>query len=120
MIFGADFALTEASLNALLKDVEKMHEEFNQKAQERYEKVTSAPKVIEHKLKEEKEQMEARHDQLAKAYAEKLSLNQKRILLGIQKFMPKPGMDEDNSEHIPLIHATEALREKVRDLRSKK
>ena len=120
MIFGADFALTEASLNALLKDVEKMHEEFNLKAQERYEKVTSAPKVIELKLKEEKEQMEARYDQLARAYAEKLSLNQKRILLGIQKFMPKPGIDENSLEHVPIMRATDALRDKVRDLRGKK
>ena len=120
MIFGADFALTEASLNALLKDVEKMHEEFNQKAQERYEKVTSAPKVIEQKIREEKEQMEARHEQLVKAYAEKLSLNQKRILLGIQKFIPKTGIDEDDLEHIPLFRATDALRDKVRDLRNKK
>ena len=120
MIFGADFALTEASLNALLKDVEKMHEEFNLKAQERYEKVTSAPKVIEQKIKEEKEQMEARHDQLARAYAEKLSLNQKRILLGIQKFMPKAGEDENSIDHVPLIRATDKLRERVRDLRNKK
>ncbi len=120
MIFGADFALTEASLNALLKDVEKMHEEFNLKAQERYEKVTSAPKVIEQKIKEEKEQMEARHDQLARTYAEKLSLNQKRILLGIQKFMPKPGTEEEGLEHIPLVRATDALRDRVRDLRKKK
>jgi uncharacterized membrane protein len=120
MIFGADFALTEASLNALLKDVEKMHEEFNLKAQERYEKVTSAPKVIEQKIKEEKEQMEARHDQLARTYAEKLSLNQKRILLGIQKFMPKPGTEEEGLEHIPIVRATDALRDRVRDLRKKK
>ncbi len=117
MIFGADFALTEASLNALLKDVEKMHEEFNIRAQERYEKVTSAPKVIEQKLKEEKEQMEERYDQLAKAYAEKLSLNQKRILLGIQKFMPKPGAEEDDPGHSPRLRATEVLRDRVRDLR---
>ena len=120
MIFGADFALTEASLNALLKDVEKMHEEFNLKAQESYEKVASAPKVIEQKIKEEKEQIEARHDQLARAYAEKLSLNQKRILLGIQKFMPKAGEDENSIDHVPLIRATDKLRERVRDLRNKK
>ena len=119
-IFGADFALTEASLSALLKDVKQMHEEFNLKAQERYEKVTSAPKVIEQKIMEEKEQIEARHDQLARAYAEKLSLNQKRILLGIQKFMPKPGAEEEGLEHIPLVRATDALRDRVRDLRHKK
>ena len=97
-----------------------MHEEFNLKAQESYEKVASAPKVIEQKIKEEKEQIEARHDQLARAYAEKLSLNQKRILLGIQKFMPKAGEDENSIDHVPLIRATDKLRERVRDLRNKK
>ena len=120
MIFGADFALTEASLNALLKDVEKMHYEFNQRAQERYEMVTSAPKVIEQKIKEEKEQIEEKYDQLTRSYAEKLSLNQKRILLGIQRFIPKPGVDEAELERIPLMHAAEALKERVRDLRKKK
>ena len=120
MIFGADFALTEASLNALLKDVEKMHEEFNLKAQERYEKVASAPKVIEQKIREEKEQVEERYDQLARSYAEKLSLNQKRILLGIQKFMPGFGAEEDDLDHSPRLRATEVLRDRVRDLRKRR
>ena len=80
IIFGADFALTEASLSALLKDVEKMHEEFNTRAQDGYEKVASAPKIIEQKILDEKEILEMRHDQLVKAYAERLSLNQKRVL----------------------------------------
>ena len=120
MIFGADFALTEASLNALLKDVEKMHEEFNLKAQERYEKVASAPKVIEHKIREEKEQVEERYDQLARSYAEKLSLNQKRILLGIKKFMPGAGAEEDDLDHSPRLRATEVLRDRVRDLRKRR
>ena len=37
MIFGADFALTEASLSALLKNVEEIHQEFDEKAQGNYE-----------------------------------------------------------------------------------
>lgn len=93
-IFGADYALTEASLSALLKDVETMHEEFNQKAQERYE--------------------------LVKSYADRLSLNQKRILLGIKEFVPKPGNMERDLNKIPLVHFTNALRERVREIRTKK
>lgn len=119
MIFGADYALTEASLSALLKDVEKMHEEFNLKAQQRYEKVASAPKMIEQKIQEEKEQAEMRHNQLVKAYADRLSLNQKRILLGIKKFIPKK---PENLEEvrIPLGNMTAALSERVRELRKRK
>lgn len=120
MIFGADYALTEASLSALLKNVEKMHEEFNLKAQERYEMVASAPKRLEQKIMEEKENAEARQHLLVKAYAEKLSLNQKRLLLGIKKFMPKPGFEQPEVNRIPLIGITDELRDKVRELRKKK
>ena len=113
-IFGADFALTEASLSALLKDVKQMHEEFNLKAQERYEKVASAPKVIEQKIAEGKELAEERHEQLAKAYAQRLSLNQKRILLGIEKIMPKAELPVEFKGKNLLVSS---LKDKVRELR---
>ncbi|MBQ8031319.1 MAG: putative ABC transporter permease [Butyrivibrio sp.] len=113
-IFGADFALTEASLSALLKDVKQMHEEFNLKAQERYEKVAAAPKVIEQKIAEEKELAEERHEQLAKAYAQRLSLNQKRILLGIEKIMPKAELPVEFKGKNLLVSS---LKDKVRELR---
>ena len=113
-IFGADFALTEASLSALLKDVKQMHEEFNEKAQERYEKVAAAPKVIEQKIAEGKELAEERHEQLAKAYAQRLSLNQKRILLGIEKIMPKAELPVEFKGKNLLVSS---LKDKVRELR---
>ncbi|RKM59228.1 hypothetical protein D6855_09995 [Butyrivibrio sp. CB08] len=116
-IFGADYALTEASLSALLKDVKQMHEEFNQKAQARYEKVASAPMVIEQKIAEGKELAEERHEQLAKAYAERLSLNQKRILLGIEKFMPKAELPAEFKNKNILVSS---LKDKVRELRNNK
>lgn len=115
-IFGADFALTEASLSALLKDVKQMHEEFNLKAQERYEKVAAAPKVIEQKIAEGKELAEERHEQLAKAYAQRLSLNQKRILLGIEKIMPKAELPAEFKGKNILVSS---LKDKVRELRKK-
>ncbi len=119
VIFGADYALTEASLSALLKNVEQMHEEFNTKAQQRYERVASAPKILEQKIIEEKELMENRHEQLAKAYAEKLTLNQKRVLLGIQKFIPRVAWGEEDSQQAPYARMTNALKERVRELRKK-
>lgn len=113
-IFGADFALTEASLSALLKDVKQMHEEFNLKAQERYERVAAAPKVLEQKIAEGKELAEERHEQLAKAYAQRLSLNQKRILLGIEKIMPKAELPVEFKGKNLLVSS---LKDKVRELR---
>ena len=116
MAFGADYALTEASLSALLHDVKQMHEEFNQKAQARYEMVASAPKRIEEKLKEEVGNAENWHEQITGAYAGRLSLNQKRVLLGIKKFIPKAVSAADLTAR---NHLTESLKEKVRDLRKK-
>lgn len=113
-LFGADFALTEASLSALLKDVKQMHEEFNIKAQERYEKVASAPRALEQRIIEGKELAEERHEQLARAYAERLSLNQKRILLGIEKIMPKADMPSEGTGRNVLVST---LKDKVRESR---
>ncbi len=101
MIFGADFALTEASLSALLKDVENMHAEFNQQAQENYEKIAAARsavnqrindevKSIENRVNMEKETMEARiaatKKRISEGHAVDLSFNQKRILESIKQF----------------------------------
>lgn len=115
-IFGADLALTEASLSTLLKEVEKMHEEFNIKAQAKYEKIASTSKLIERKIMEEKELTEIKTEQFVKTYAKKLTLNQKRILLGIQKFMPKRNVGDDETVG-SFITLTDALRKKVRELR---
>lgn len=117
MLFGADFALTEASLSELLSDVNRMHEEFNEKAQSGYEKMANAPQKFEQKLLEGKEHVQERREQMARAYAEKLSLNQKRILLGIEKFMPKAGMESENKEREFMV---DSLKEKVRELRAKR
>ena len=116
MILGADYALTEASLSALLKDVEQMHEEFNLRAQSNYEKLASAPKLIEEKIQEEKELAEERREQLVKLYAERMSLNQKRILLGIEKFMPKNGAASFEFNKNIMKNA---LSDKIRELRRK-
>ena len=95
-----------------------MHEEFNAKAQGNYEKLAAAPKRIEQKLQEEKELAEIKRDQLVRAYADRLSLNQKRVLLGIQKFVPRAGQGAE-SPRIPIGRLAEALSERVRDLRKK-
>ena len=117
-LFGADYALTEASLSALLKEVEKMHEDFNVRAQENYEKLTAAPKRLEQKIIEEKELAEMKRNQLAKAYAARLSLNQKRVLLGIKKFMPRTGFTQDAAV-AARAKLVETLSDRVRELRKK-
>ncbi|SFC26175.1 putative ABC transporter permease [Butyrivibrio sp. YAB3001] len=115
MIFGADYALTEASLSALLGNVQQMHDEFNEKAQSNYEKVASAPKIIGQLIAEEKESVENTRERLVKAYASRLSLNQKRILISIKKFTPKLSTGLDSSPF--RTELTENLRTRVRELR---
>ena len=45
-VLGADIALTEASLSSLLKDIENMHKEFNEKAESTYFMVSSVPQKM--------------------------------------------------------------------------
>ena len=45
-VFGADYALTEASLNALLKRIETYKSDFNERAQETYVRFAEAPGAI--------------------------------------------------------------------------
>lgn len=116
MVFGADYALTEASLSALLKDVEQMHTEFNERAQNNYEKLAEAPKILGQMLQEEKESAELHYERLVKAHAERMSLNQKRLLLAIHSFTSFKGESLDILAQKNKM--TEKLRSKIRDLRN--
>jgi uncharacterized membrane protein len=121
-IFGADFALTEASLSSLLKDVEKMHTEFCEKSQERYEKVQSEVAAIETKVNENKQAIAERvseaKENLSKLHASRLSFNEKRILGSIDRFTPmKKHSDDQNKTRLML---TEELKNFARELKEKR
>lgn len=117
MAFGADYALTEASLSALLKNVEEMHREFNEHAQTNYEKLAGTPRLIKGKLREEKDLMELRYEAFTKAYAERMSFNQRRLLLAIHSFTSRRG---DSIDTIDLKNRlSEHLKVRVRGLRKK-
>ena len=112
LLFGADFALTEASLSSMLNDVKQMHEDFVEKRQSEYEKIAASSKKISDKISEEKDAHKARWEQMAAEYSERLSFNQKRILQGIEKFMPKAG--ETNVETAKRSFM-ETLRERTKE-----
>ncbi len=46
LVLGGDFALTEASLSALLNEIEAYHQEFNVRAQSVYERFQAAPETL--------------------------------------------------------------------------
>ena len=100
--FGADFALTEASLSALLKNVEKMHTEFVERAQAGYEKVSGEVSSIGLAVNKEKlaveERVNAAKEGLSKLYAGRLSFNQRRILVSIERFMPDKKKTSDQNK----------------------
>ena len=115
-LFGADFALTEASLSALLKDVEKMHTEFVERAQARYEKVQDGVTSIETKMVQEREHMEERmkeaRESLSRAHADMLGFNQKRILGSIQKFTPDKRKTLEHNKDMAMLYGE--LKERIR------
>lgn len=88
MILGADIALTEASLTSLLKRVEDMHSEFNEKAQENYEKVTGAPKLLGRKI------------QSLSSYASNLNIGQRHILKKITIVPDKKRSETENKSRM--------------------
>ncbi|MBE5827691.1 MAG: hypothetical protein E7307_13790 [Butyrivibrio sp.] len=116
-VFGADFALTEASLSALLKDVEKMHSEFVERAQANYERLEErVEEAREKKLAMEERVREAREN-LPRLHAGALSLNQKRILVSIEKFMPDKNKTSDQNKDRNLL--VSELKNSVLRLRGK-
>lgn len=96
LLFGADFALTEASLSALIEDVERIHAEFNTKAQKTYESVSRVPQLLENAGIEKREAIEARmrsgEARLREAVehnAARLSWAQRHTLSRIHSFKPR-------------------------------
>ncbi len=121
-IFGADFALTEASLSSLLKDVENMHNEFCEKSQAKYEKMVDEVVSFETKVNESKQAMAERvseaKENLSKLHASRLTFNEKRVLVSIDRFMPSKKKDaEQNKTRLML---TKELKTFARDFKEKR
>ena len=95
-VFGADFALTEASLSSLLKTIEEYKSEFNIKAEETYTTIARVPenmgKVISEKREEIIENTEERMHRMAR-YTAKMTGAQKHIFRNIIMFVPRTGKE---------------------------
>ncbi|MGP1441551.1 MAG: putative ABC transporter permease [Anaerovoracaceae bacterium] len=123
MIFGADFALTEAGLSSLLKNVNRMHEEFNEKAQNTYIAIAEAPKKIGEKIIEAPKLVDESHIKLEKKarsiasrYALLLNYNQRRIIKSIKKFSTHRKSEQDK---LNLQSPINYLKEEINKLRTK-
>ena len=71
MVFGADFALTETSLNSLLKRIEEYKAGFNERAQERYVMITEAPEILAATINEQREGLREKRAELGQEIRQK-------------------------------------------------
>lgn len=82
MIFGADYALTQASLSSLLEKIEKANQEFIEKGESVYQVVASTPSQLKKRISDYETETRER----AKLIAESLSEPQRVLLDRITKF----------------------------------
>ncbi len=99
-IMGVDLALTEASLSSLLKNVEDMHAEFNDRAQTNYERIVSAPKAIGRKIHNVPYILEER---FISKYTTRLTLGQKKIMESIKKITPDRNKSQEQNQTREII-----------------
>ena len=125
-VFGADYALTEASLNALLKRMEEYKTDFNERAQETFTRIYEAPEALKtvlaeqhedfverreaftHELKEAAEERRLRREELADEFIGKINALQKSNLKNIKRFVPE--MPEDMEAYTQLKDAVSKLK----------
>ncbi|MGN0361892.1 MAG: putative ABC transporter permease [Bilifractor sp.] len=107
--FGADIALTETALSSLLQNIEDFKTEFNEKAEERYEKIAAVPEDV-------KNAVESKASVLRRAG--KLSAGQRHVLVNIQRFMNRK--EEHYDEKHGNMHPGQRLKEAVLNLKNEK
>jgi len=89
--FGADFALTEASLSTLLQKIEATDKEFSERAEAAYQAISSTPQQLEIKINGFEDELHER----TQALAEEMSWNQRNKFGSVRSFMTaKPGHHE--------------------------
>ena len=95
--------MTEVSLSQLLEEVEKIHAEFNEKAQARYDKVAEIPENIKNRIER------------SRAFIERSNVNQKRIVDNIKSFTPLLNSSSEHNRGRELV--LDSLKTALRDHR---
>ncbi len=92
-IFGADFALTNASLNSLLEKIENANKEFTERGESVYQAIAATPAQMKKRITDHDSEMLER----ARSVAEGLSFSQKHLMRRITKFSYGFGKDKNNN-----------------------
>ncbi|WP_026505043.1 putative ABC transporter permease [Butyrivibrio sp. NC3005] len=87
-LFGADLALTVASLSTLINTVEAYKNEFNLRAEVTVNAIASTPKRVEAAFINKKDQIKEQFPQIGK-YVKFMSPFQKRVMRNVKIFIPK-------------------------------
>ena len=110
MVFGADYALTEASLNALLKRMEEYKADFNERAQETYLRITEAPETIQTAISERREELKAMGEEIreirheaADEFLSRINGFQKSKLKNMKTILPKLPEEREAMERLKDI-----------------
>ncbi len=92
VIFGADYALTQASLTSLLEKIEHANKEFVEKGESVYQAVASTPSQLKKRISD----YETETREKARIIAESLSEPQKVLLERITNFSNHFGFQRDD------------------------
>ncbi len=93
-IFGADFALTNASLNSLLEKIENANKEFTEKGESVYQAIAATPAQMKKRISD----LDFEAWEKARSIAESLSSSQKQLMSRITGFSYNFGKDKNNKE----------------------
>ncbi len=93
-IFGADYALTNASLTSLLEKIENANKEFIEKGESVYQVIASTPEQLKKRLVDYESETRER----ARSIAESLSGPQKYLVSRITRFSSGFGFAEEERE----------------------
>ena len=109
-----------------MKDVNRMHDEFNEKAQSTYEVISEAPKKISEKISEAPKLMDESHDKLeqkarsiAGKYASLFNYNQRRIISSVKQFSIYQKLESLEKDETNLQSPINYLKDEIRKFRSK-
>jgi len=106
--FGADFALTQASLSTLLERIEALDREFTERGETVYEAISSTPQQMEIR----KNNFEIEMHERACALAGELSARQRSVVNRISRF--RPALPERHE-----FKAGDRLKEALRELKNR-
>ena len=113
MIFGADYALTQASLTSLLEKIESVNKEFIERGESVYQAVASTPSHLKKRIIDYEEETRDK----ARSIADNLSVSQKYLVRRITKFSNSFAKSDEESRRTVMANK---MKEYLKGIKIKK